>query len=217
MKISVIICCYNYGRYLARAIRSVIDQSLSSKHYEIIVVNDGSGDETDQIMETFSNYIIPIKLNENVGLAKARNIGIRKSLGQYVINLDADDYFDNNILKILSLFLGYNIDWDAVSCDYFTVDFKEKHIGRKNGEKYPIACGIMFRKELLVDIGLYDESFKAREEEDLRKRFLSKYKINNIELPLYRYHLHDENMTGNLDLMNKYKKKFDKNHGLEQQ
>ena len=44
-----------------------------------------------------------------------------------------------------------------------------KHIGRKNGQKHPIACGIMFRKELLVDIGLYDESFKAREEEDLRK------------------------------------------------
>ncbi len=215
MKISVIICCYNYGKYLARAIRSAIDQSLSSKHYEIIVVNDGSRDETDQIMETFSNYIIPIKLNENVGLARARNIGIRKSLGQYVINLDADDYFDNNILKILSLFLGHNVDWDAVSCDYFTVDFKEKHIGRKNGQKHPIACGIMFRKELLVDIGLYDESFKAREEEDLRKRFLSKYKINNIELPLYRYHLHDKNMTGNLDLMNKYKKKFDKKHGPE--
>ncbi len=110
------------------------------------------------------------------------------------------------------LFLNSNHTWDAVSCDYYLVDENEKHIGRISGSEKPIACGVMFRTDLLFGIGLYDENFKMREEEDLRIRFAKKHNIKNIELPLYRYRKHDNNMTNNKKGMAKYKKILKSKH-----
>ncbi|MBP9192849.1 MAG: glycosyltransferase family 2 protein, partial [Ignavibacteria bacterium] len=133
MQVSVIITCHNYARYLSRAIRSAINQSLDKKDYEIIVVDDGSTDETRKVMKTYSGKIKPLILKENVGLAAARNEGIKSALGRFVVNLDADDYMDENLLHIEMTFLNFNPAWDAVSCDYFLVDENEKHIGRISG------------------------------------------------------------------------------------
>ena len=206
MQVSVIITCHNYARYLSRAIRSAVNQSFDRKDYEIIVVNDGSTDETKKVMESFSGFIKPINLKSNLGLAAARNEGLKKAIGRYVINLDADDYIDENLLLIESIFLNFNASWDAVSCDYYLVDEDENHIKRVSGEKKPIACGVMFRTDRLFKIGLYDENFKMREEEDLRIRFEKSHIIKNIELPLYRYRKHENNMTNNTEGMKKYKK-----------
>ena len=212
MQVSVIITCHNYARYLSRAIRSVVNQSLDSKEYEIIVVNDASTDETEKVMKTYSGRIKPLTLKKNAGLAAARNEGIKVAIGRYVVNLDADDYVDENILQVEMLFLNFNPSWDAVSCDYYLVDESEKHIGRINGSEKPIACGVMFRTDLLFGIGLYDENFKMREEEDLRIRFEKNHNIKNIELPLYRYRKHDNNMTNNKIGMAKYKKILKSKH-----
>lgn len=212
MQVSVIITCHNYARYLSRAIRSAINQSLDKKDYEIIVVDDGSTDETRKVMKTYSGKIKPLILKENVGLAAARNEGIKSALGRFVVNLDADDYMDENLLHIEMTFLNFNPAWDAVSCDYFLVDENEKHIGRISGAEKPIACGVMFRTDLLFEVGLYDENFKLREEEDLRLRFEKKHLIRNIELPLYRYRKHDNNMTNNKKKMDEYKKALKKKH-----
>lgn len=212
MQVSVIITCHNYARYLSRAIRSAINQSLNKKDYEIIVVDDGSTDETRKVMKTYSGKIKPLILKENVGLAAARNEGIKSALGRFVVNLDADDYMDENLLHIEMTFLNFNPAWDAVSCDYFLVDEDEKHIGRISGAEKPIACGVMFRTDLLFEIGLYDENFKLREEEDLRLRFEKNHLIKNIELPLYRYRKHDNNMTNNKKKMDEYKKALKKKH-----
>lgn len=206
MQISVIITCHNYAKFLSRAIRSAINQTIDKKEYEIIVVNDGSTDETKQIMQSFSGFIKQVNLEKNLGLAAARNEGIKKAIGRYLVNLDADDYMDDNLLLLESIFLNSNASWDAVSCDYYLVDEDEKHIKRISGDKKPIACGVMFRTDRLIEIGLYDESFKMREEEDLRIRFEKDHKIKNIELPLYRYRKHDANMTKNIKGMAKYKK-----------
>jgi glycosyltransferase involved in cell wall biosynthesis len=141
-----------------------------------------------------------------VGLAAARNEGIKSALGRFVVNLDADDYVDENLILIELMFLNSNAGWDAVSCDYYLVDEDENHIKRISGSERPIACGVMFRTDLLLGIGLYDENFKMREEEDLRIRFERDYNIKNIELPLYRYRKHETNMTNNKKGMAKYKK-----------
>ena len=208
----MIITCHNYARYLSRAIRSVINQTLDSDDYEIIVVNDASTDETEKVMKTYSGRIKPLTLKKNAGLAAARNEGIKSALGRFVVNLDADDYVDENLLQVEMLFLNSNHTWDAVSCDYYLVDENEKHIGRISGSEQPIACGVMFRTDLLFGIGLYDENFKMREEEDLRIRFAKKHNIKNIELPLYRYRKHDNNMTNNKKGMAKYKKILKSKH-----
>ncbi len=210
--VSIIITSYNYEKYLERAIRSCLDQSLSKTQYEIIVVNDCSTDNTEKILENYSNDIKVFNLKTNIGLAAARNFAVKKALGQFIIFLDADDYIQRDLLLIQKTFLTENNLLDAVSVDYYLVDDRGTHLKHVNAEKFPIACGIMFRKDLLVDIGLYDESFRAREEEDLRIRFLKKYTIYNIILPLYRYRMHDNNLTKNEDEMNKYKKRLDNKH-----
>ncbi|MBK9228753.1 MAG: glycosyltransferase family A protein [Ignavibacteria bacterium] len=215
MQVSVIITCHNYARYLARAIRSAINQSVNKNEYEVIVVDDASTDETQLVMEAFKGHIKPIILKKNLGLAAARNKGIRSSLGRYVVNLDADDYMDENLILVESMFLNSNPSWDAVSCDYIVVDDDENHIERVNGDELPIACGVMFRTDRLFEVGLYDEKFKMREEEDLRIRFQKDHMIRNIELPLYRYRRHGNNMTKNKKAMKEFAKFLKTKHNNE--
>jgi len=208
MIVSIIIPTFQMGNLISRAIRSALNQNFSRDKYEIIVVDDGSTDNTQAVLRNFSKKIKVVRNEINRGLSAARNSGLQMAQGRFVVNLDADDYIHPDLLSTESLFLSMNNSMDAVSCDYFIVDDKERHLRRMDGEKNPIACGIMFRKEQLVCIGLYDEDFFAREEEELRARFLKKYHIYNIPLPLYRYHRHRNNLTNNSALMETHKKKI---------
>ncbi|HWY38942.1 MAG TPA: glycosyltransferase family A protein [Bacteroidia bacterium] len=210
--VSVIITTYNYENYIERAVRSALDQSLSKKEYEIIVVNDASTDNTKKILENYKDDVRVINLEKNGGLSAARNAGVKKAKGQFIFFLDADDYIHRDTLLIQKTFLSENNTLDAVSVDYYTVNERGAHIEHINSEKKPIACGIMFRKDLFYSVGLYDESFRAREEEDLRIRFLKKFKIYNIILPLYRYRMHNNNLTKNSREMKKYAKKLKQKH-----
>lgn len=212
MKVSVIVPTYNRAKHIGRVIRSLLDQSWARENYEIIVVNDGSKDQTRAILNVFSDLIKIIDLQKNMGLPYACNAGIKQALGEFIVRVDDDDYLHEDFLKTLYNFLEMNKNFDAVCCDYLLIDEREKIIERKNAESHPIACGIMFRKDNLVDIGLYDENFLYREEEDLRARYTKKYNIHRIELPLYRYAIHADNMTNHKDKMDLFKKKFDEKH-----
>jgi hypothetical protein len=70
----------------------------------------------------------------------------------------------------------------------------------------------MFRIEQLIEIGLYDEDFLCREDEDLRLRFLKKYQIDRVKLPLYRYRQHENNMTNNAEQMHYYQCMLNQKH-----
>jgi len=210
--VSVIITAYNYDRYLERCLRSVLDQSLPKSQYEIIVVNDGSTDKTKEVLDNYADVARVFHLEKNRGLSYARNFGIKKARGMFVVFVDADDYIQHDMLLIQKTFLTENNKLDAVSVDYYLVDERGTHIEHVNAEEKPIACGIMFRKDFLYDIGLYDESFRAREDEDLRIRFLKKYKIYNIILPLYRYRMHDSNLTKDKQKMDEHLKKLIHKH-----
>lgn len=212
MLVSVIITAHNYARYIERAIRSVINQSLERNSFEIIVVDDHSTDETPQILENYKDETCIFRMEQNVGLAEARNFGIRKAKGQYVLFLDADDYIQRDLLKVQTVFLTENNRLDAVAVDYYLVNEFGDHIEWVSAQEKPIACGIMFRKDRLYDIGLYDTTFRAREDEDLSIRFLKKFNIYNIILPLYRYRRHENNLTNNTEEMDKYKQKLDEKH-----
>lgn len=96
--VSVIIPCYNHGKYLNDAVESVLKQSY--RNFEIIIVNDGSTDRTTN--ELLSNYVKPntkVFNIENVGLAKARNFGIVHSQGEFILPLDADDVISTQYLE----------------------------------------------------------------------------------------------------------------------
>ncbi len=212
MLVSVIITSYNYARYIERAIRSALNQSMPAVTFEVIVVDDCSTDESHFILENYKDEIRMLKMEKNSGLSAARNAGIKKAKGQFVVFLDADDYIQADLIKVLSVFLTENNRLDAVAVDYYLVNEFGDHIEWVNSNEKPIACGIMFRKDLLFDIGLYDESFRAREEEDLRKRFLAKHTIFHIPLPLYRYRMHDNNLTKNAEEMNKHAQMLNEKH-----
>ena len=110
------------------------------------------------------------------------------------------------------MFLQLNHDIDAVCCDYILVDNDQNNLGQMDSMEKPIGCGIMFRIKDLIDIGLYDENFEAREEEDLRIRFEKKYSITRVKLPLYRYRQHEKNLSLDSKKASVSKKRLDKKH-----
>ena len=195
--ISVIIPVYNHDKFIGRSLRSILDQSLDKSRYEVIVINDSSTDNSKEIISKYSNKITLIENPKNKGLPFSLNVGIKKARGKYMVRLDSDDYVNKKYLEILYEFLNWNSEFDAVSCDYLIVDNEEKVLKRESGESEPIGCGIMFKTNHLIEIGLYNEKFLLHEEKELRKRFEKKYSINRVSLPLYRYRKHASNMTNN--------------------
>jgi glycosyltransferase involved in cell wall biosynthesis len=203
-EVSILIAAFNAGKYLERAIRSCINQSFSSSNYEIIIIDDCSTDATPQICEEYSSFIRYYCNEENRGLPATINVGIRHARSRYVVRVDADDYVHEDFVKILHLHMSMNPHVQAIACDYLVIDQSEQVTKRYNCDQHPIACGIMFRKEKLVEIGLYDESFSMAEEVDLRMRFEKLWPIYRVELPLYRYLRHGDNMTADSNRYNHF-------------
>tara|TARA_B100000945_G_scaffold7482_1_gene6121 strand:- start:2546 stop:3205 length:660 start_codon:yes stop_codon:yes gene_type:complete len=211
-KVSVIIPVYNHEKYIARCLRSITSQSLNKNDYEIIVVDDGSTDKTAKAIKPFLREIKLIKNKKNKGLPNALNQGIKKSRSKYIVRLDADDYVNQEFLKFLYLYIQNNEKMHAVACDYYLVDDSEKVISKQNCQKKPIACGIIFKTQNLIDLGLYDEEFLLYEDIDFRKRFKTKFNIHRIPIPLYRYRRHENNITNNKFNQKKFMKKFKKKY-----
>lgn len=211
--ISVIVPVFNNEKYIGRCIRSLMAQDFPRHEFEIIVIDDGSSDRTPYALELFHGEVTLIRNESNLGLPTSLNRGIRASNAPYVVRVDSDDYVNKYYLRMLSLFLSSNLYMDAVACDYLLVDDREEVIARKNCLEVPIACGIMFRTEQLIDIGLYDENFLLHEERDLRFRFLEKYSIHRLELPLYRYRRHENNITNNAEAMQHHMNNLIEKHG----
>lgn len=222
-KVSVIITAHNYGRYLKQCIDSVLNQTY--KDYEILVVNDGSTDNTAEILEGYRNRAKVIDL-PGVGLAKACNHGIKASSGEYVIRLDADDFFDENILLIEATFLDTHPEIDLVFPDYYRVNEKGEIIEHvrllKVDEEIrllhrsPLAGGAMFRSRCFHELGGYNEKLKYQEDYDFWIRFISKFKVRNINLPLMYYRQHKLSMSrdlqGRLAARRHVKEEFVKKH-----
>tara|TARA_B110000014_G_scaffold75362_1_gene51482 strand:- start:88 stop:756 length:669 start_codon:yes stop_codon:yes gene_type:complete len=214
-KITVIIPTYNQEKYIGRCLRSLLDQSLERNNYEIIVVDDASKDKTLYALNLFKEDIKIILNKKNMGLPYSINKGITSAKGRYIVRVDSDDYVNKEFLRILYIFLSENPNMDAVSCDYFVVDNKEKIVTREDSSKKPIGCGIMFRIDQLITLGMYDKSFYVHEDKDLRYRFLKKYKITRIPLPLYRYRKHETNITNNKKKMKEHFKRFKTKHKIK--
>ena len=217
IKVPVLVATFNEDKYIGRCLRSLLNQALPQSKYEIIVINDGSNDRTSYALELFKkpkDEHLKIITNEiNHGLPYSINLGINASRGKYIVRVDSDDYVNINFLSVLSYYLDIYEDTAAVACDYILVDKDEEIIEVVDSKKKPIACGIMFRKENLKLIGMYDEKFRCFEDEDLRIRFTEKYAIDNVNLPLYRYRKHENNMTNNKSYKDEFEKLLKSKHG----
>lgn len=197
IKFSLIITCFNREKFISKCVRSALSQiNVSKLEYEVIVIDDNSYDNSQFIIKDFIPAIKFVKNKKNLGISSSRNIGIKMSKGKYIVMIDLDDYISNNFLEIMGFYLDSNQYWDAAACDYVKVRDNGEVIKRFNFKKNPIACGILFRRDVIFNLGLYNKRLKINEEKDLRKKFFIKnYTMGYIELPLYRYVIHDNNIT----------------------
>lgn len=207
-KVSVIVTAHNYAEYLEEALDSVLDQTYDA--FELVVVDDGSTDETPEILREYA-YEYPDTVRtvtlDGIGLAGACNRGIEAADGKYVIRLDADDYFDENILTIESTYLDANPGVDLVYPDYYTVDNEGEIINHvrlpKVGEEVklldrsPLAAGAMYRREAWEAIGGYNESLSYQEDYDFWIKFIAEFNVHNVNLPLMYYRQHGSSMSTN--------------------
>jgi len=192
-EVSIIVTNYNYSKYIARCMRSCLSQK--NINYEVIVVDDCSDDNSLEVLEPFREEIKVIRNKKNMGVAVSSNIGIKASKSQYVIRVDADDFINSETCYFMKSYLEANHDAFGVACDYVLIDNHEEIIERKYAEKDNISCGIMYRRDLLLDVGGYNPKMRHREEEELRKRLGEFYNIHYLKMPFYRYRMHGDNKT----------------------
>lgn len=212
MKVSIIIPAYNSQNTIRKAMDSTLNQDFSKKDYEVIVVNDGSTDKTLEILKIYGKKIKIIN-QENQGAVKAANRGFKEAKGEYVIKLDADDYFEPNILKEMVTILDNNSQIDFVYCDYFEKSRggKIKVISTKNNIFNTAASGIMFRKKELAKEGFYREDIKFPEY-DLLLKTQKRWNGFHVANPLFYYNRRKESLTGDKKWLKKAIEKLRKLH-----
>ena len=225
--VTVYITNFNYGKFIKQAIESVLMQTEQS--FELIIIDDGSTDNSKEIIEKYKDLKnIRIVYQKNKGLNVTNNIALRAARGKYIVRLDADDYFSPNALELLLEKLESDSMLGMVFPDYFIVDTQGEVLERQKRHDFDNevklfdqaahgAC-TMIRVQFLREIGGYDESFSCQDGYELWVKFTSKFKVSNINEPLFYYRKHGKNLTSNEDrildtratINSKYVKKFNK-------
>ncbi|MBQ6992723.1 MAG: glycosyltransferase [Clostridia bacterium] len=159
-KISVIIPVYNTEKYLKKCLDSVINQTYQD--FEIIIVNDGSTDNSDKIIKEYTCKN-PEKIKsykkENGGLSSARNYGLSKATGEYISFIDSDDYIDHNLFNKLKGEMEKNTD--LIKFKLTTVDIDYKEISKIDGPVFKQRYGeeafnsLVFKDELMEPACIY--------------------------------------------------------------
>jgi glycosyltransferase involved in cell wall biosynthesis len=210
-KISVIIPCYNDGKYIEKAIESV-RSSILSDAFECIIVNDGSNDkETLKVFEELEADGINILHQTKNGLGSARNLGIKHASGKYILPLDADNQIQPEVFIHAREMLDKDKSVDVVYTDLLIFGKVNKRIevGEFNGDllmlkNYIDACALI-RKSSLIEEGLYDENmpFMGHEDWELWIRFFLK-KRKFIYLPQigFKYLMRENSMLRNITAPN---------------
>jgi glycosyltransferase involved in cell wall biosynthesis len=177
-KVSVIIPTYNCERYLAQAVTSVLNQQGTS--YEVLVIDDGSTDSTQTVLEEFADRIIYIH-QENLGVAKTRNRGIQEAKGELIAFLDADDYFLPDKLAGQVAIFEDRADLGIVHSGWRKVDAQgEDLLEVRPWQKIPelnleswvkwkpvLPSAMMFRREWLEKVGGFDPQYPPAEDTEL--------------------------------------------------
>jgi glycosyltransferase involved in cell wall biosynthesis len=226
MKISVIIPTYNYGKFIKRAIESVLSQDFPANQRELLIIDGGSTDETQAILKEYDNEKnLRIFFQPGKGISNAVNFGINQSLGKYISRIDADDVFYQGILTKEADILDKNPEIGFVYTDYFTCEYQENKKFRKHLPEFCkqeilergdfLSLGTMFRKTLFETYGYYDEKIQTLDGYDMILRLM----INNvvgyhIDQPLFEYTIHENSMYNDNELIEKTGRLIAKKYGL---
>lgn len=177
--VSVIIPCFRHGRLLAQAVRSALAQTHPA--VEVIVVNDGSDDDTEEVAQSFGDQIVSIA-KPNGGLSSARNAGLAAAAGHFVLFLDADDLLHREAVARLVAAAGAEGGRMAMMGVRYFTDENDLTSGRALIPEFrgPLAPeifvrnqpihGILCPKSAIVAAGGFDEALRAVEDWDLWMR-----------------------------------------------
>ena len=192
--ISVIVATHNMGRFLPEALDSLLRQSLSRSQFEVLVVDDGSSDDTGEVLASYSRKVKIIR-QPHSGLVAAVSNGSERSRGRYLIRVDADDWVDPDMLFIGMRLLDENPTAACVISDRYEVRDKKRsrvRIDPKNLYTL-VACGTLFRMSMLRQAGGYRPVYWEEYDLYLRLRQLGEFLY--APLPLYFYRKHSSSMT----------------------
>ena len=221
---SVVIPTYNSYQKLVRAVESLQEQSY--QNFEVLIIDDGSTDETKSKITTLLSAQIHYFYKTNGGPASARNLGITKAKGEYVCFLDADDTFAKEKLLLYSKFCEKGVPFifsDALyiqesnnSSNLFSSKRYIKHTSFFESllvTNFIVASTVCVKKEVLEKVAFFDESvgLKFVEDYDLWLKIARRYPLSYIEPPLTNYYVHESNNSHNvqrtvLSLLRIYKK-----------
>jgi SAM-dependent methyltransferase len=207
--VSVIIPCYNHGRYLVEAFESIWQQQYPA--IEILVVDDGSTDDTPQIVAAYPS--VRYVYQPNQGLSAARNTGITHSTGHYLVFLDADDWLLPNALARNAHYLNQNAALAFVSGGHNKVFVATGQVTKEtqevvNNHYYHLLWGnyigmhatVMYQR-WVFDTFQYDPTLPACEDYDLYLRVARAHPVAHHTHLIAAYRLHTTNMSGNTALM----------------
>ena len=191
IKVTTIIPTFNRGYCLAESIQSVLDQNFSD--FELIVVDDGSTDNTAEVIEQFSG-IHKIRIKKNRGVSFARNLAIKQARGEWIAFLDSDDLWERDKLAIQMSWVECNPDYHAVYTDEIWIRNGVRVNAMKKHRKYsgdifrhclPLCIvspsSVLLRNELLNKFGGFDESMPVCEDYDLWLRISMSFPFHFIE------------------------------------
>ena len=153
--ISFIIPTYNAEKTIENTINSILMQEKSDIEYEIIVVNDGSTDNTDKVMQKFNeNTKVKYFTKENKGVADTRNYGVNKASGEYIIFVDSDDYISKDLLKDIESYIRQGIE--LIKWNPIFVDENKYELTRSTNIVFEDVTGeqgfnLLFGKDNLID------------------------------------------------------------------
>jgi glycosyltransferase involved in cell wall biosynthesis len=205
-KISILLPVFNDEKFIKRAVDSVLNNSYSN--YELIIVNDGSTDNSLEIINSIKDERIKVFNKSNSGLIETLNYGLKKCKNEIIMRMDGDDEIDKEKITIqLSNFSNSNSILlgtggsiiDNMSKFKSLVNVPENNISilRKMRKMQPsiIHASIMFYKDAIIKSGSYDEKFSVAEDYELFYRLSRLGELRNIDIPLYKIRKNEENVS----------------------
>ncbi|MCX5704347.1 MAG: glycosyltransferase family A protein [Candidatus Omnitrophica bacterium] len=219
--VGIVIATYNRANLLKRAIEGVLNQTY--KNLEIIIVDDGSTDNTEQIVKEYRDLRIQyIRNSKNRGASVARNIGIKSSKGDFIAFLDSDDeYLPEKIEKSLKIFKHCARNLGMVCSNFWKVEGKEKKLGVwkkiKPNYQFPSPSTWVLWKEVFEKIGLFDERLRVEEDREFMFRFHDNFPFYFIDEPLLIRYGTKSSLSSNIEEYVKARKIFLEKHLLSLQ
>ena len=209
MKISILMPAYNAEKFISKSIESIVNQSYLN--YEFIIVDDGSLDSTKEIIKMYSRENSRIKLisKSNSGITETLNFGLRFCVGEWIARMDADDLstFDRLEKQIVASQSSPNIGLigsNAIFIDkfdrnlyYFSYPLKHDKLKKNllSCNRFFPHSSAFFNNELVQSLGGYRSRAGIAEDWDLWLRIASKKEIKNINEPLVKIRLHDNQIS----------------------